>query len=71
MEIIVAIAFFLGGYEWGQASVEAPVCASKPLVTTECPAIQPPADDTFGATTRSYSSLVTQYKKCKVACEGK
>ena len=68
IEIIVVIAFFAGGYEYGQASVKHPICQESALKVTECPEIQPPSDDTFGATTRSYSSLVTQYRKCKAAC---
>lgn len=68
MEIIVVIAFFIGGYEYGQASVTIPVCPSASQIALECTDIQPPQDDTFGATTRSYSSLITQYRKCKTAC---
>lgn len=61
-----AVGWFAHGKDEGSVD-----CQAKPLVTTECPTIQPPEDDTFGATTRSYSSLVTQYHKCKAACEGK
>ena len=68
MEIIVVIAFFLGGYEYGQASVIIPVCPIASQIALECMDIQPPSDDSFGSTTRSYSSLITQYRKCKTAC---
>jgi len=68
IEMLVVLAFAWGGYEYGKA--EAPACPQQsPLVVSECPEIQPPTDDTFGATTRAYSSLVTQYRKCKTACQ--
>lgn len=68
IEILVVIAFFAGGYEYGQASVEVKTCPAASNTVLECPEIQPPSDDTFGSTTRSYSSLVTQYRKCKASC---
>lgn len=71
LELAIIGLLMWGSYEHGKADVEVPPCQQSPLVVTECPAIQPPEDDTFGATTRSYSSLVTQYRKCKAACEVK
>jgi hypothetical protein len=68
MEIIVVIAFFLGGYEYGKASVPVKVCENQSLIAANCPDIVPPADASFGATTESYTSLVPQYRKCQKAC---
>lgn len=68
--LIIVLSAAVGWFAHGKEEVQVD-CQAKPLVVTECPTIHPPEDDTFGATTRSYSSLVTQYKKCKAACEGK
>lgn len=68
--LIIILSAAVGWFSHGKQEVTVD-CQPKPLVVTECPAIQPPADDTFGATTRSYTSLVTQYRKCKAACEVK
>lgn len=68
MEILLALVLgFGGGYFYKGDHVEAE-CKSEPLITANCPTILPPEDDTFGATTRSYTSLVDQYQKCKAAC---
>lgn len=66
IEIIVALAFMLGGYEYGKAEVKP--CQKDPQVVVQCTDIQPPEDESFGAQTRAYSSLITQYRKCKKAC---
>lgn len=67
IEMLVALAFMWGGYEYGKAEV--PACSQQsPLTVAECPDIVPPEDDSFGATTRSYSSLITTYRKCKASC---
>lgn len=71
LELIVIGLLMWGSYEHGAADVKVPPCVQAPLVVTECPTIRPPEDDSFGATTRSYTSLVTQYQKCKVACGAK
>jgi hypothetical protein len=68
IEMVVVIAFFLGGYEYGKVSVETQPC-TQTLATLECPEIYPPEDASFGAETRAYSSLVTQYRKCKAASQ--
>lgn len=58
-----------GSYEHGQDSVKVPPCPQKTLVTLECPDIYPPEGPSFGETTRSYSSLITQYRTCQKACQ--
>lgn len=67
IELAIIGLLMWGSYEHGQASVVIPP-SSQTLSTLECPDIYPPSDDTFGATVRSYSSLVTQYRKCQKAC---
>ena len=68
MEIIVGLLLLWGGYEHGKSSVEVPSCPSVALSTVECPEIYPPEDESFGATTRSYTSLITTYRSCKKSC---
>lgn len=67
IEILVVLAFAWGGYEYGQAS-SVHSCEKDPQVVVQCTDIQPPEDASFGAQTRSYSSLITQYRKCQKAC---
>lgn len=66
IEIIVVIAVFFGGYEYGKDDIQP--CQKDPQVIVQCTEIQPPEDASFGAQTRSYSSLITQYRKCQKAC---
>lgn len=70
MEILLYIVLaFGGGYFAGHKnSTVTAECKSNPLIITQCAEIYPPKDDSFGATTESYISLIDQYKKCKAAC---
>jgi len=68
IELAIIGLLMLGSYEHGQASVEPTVCPSVALSTIECPDIYPPEDDSFGATTRAYTGLVTTYRSCKKSC---
>jgi hypothetical protein len=43
-------------------------CRNDPLITTNCIDLQPPADDSFGATTVSLIEAVGANKRCKAAC---
>ncbi|MDD4913278.1 MAG: hypothetical protein PHP57_13375 [Sideroxydans sp.] len=70
MTYLLAILIFGGGFTLGhETSTVTAECRSEPLVTTNCVDIAPPTDDSFGATTTSYVSLIGQYRKCKAACE--
>ncbi len=70
--ILLAAAFFVSGWLTGHEKSTVTVdCRNEPLIKTECVDIYPPEDNTFGATTSSYISLVGQYRKCKQACQGK
>lgn len=70
--LLVASLSFAGGWWVGHEDSAVTVeCRNEPLVTSECVDISPPADDSFGATTASYISLVGQYRKCKTACTQK
>ena len=66
--ILVLTATFGGGWYVGH---EHPTvsCKNEPLITANCVEIQPPSDDSFGATTTSYIELIGTYRKCKAACE--
>lgn len=67
LELIVIGLLMWGSYEHGQAdSIHS--CVKDPQVVVQCTDIQPPAGPSFGDTTRSYSDLVTQYRKCQKAC---
>ena len=68
IELAIIGLLMWGSYEHGQASVEVPICPSVALSTVECPEIYPPANDSFGETTRAYSSLITTYRSCKKSC---
>lgn len=41
-----------------------------PLVIANCPDIQPPGDDSFGATTNALVQVAGQYRKCQAAALG-
>lgn len=47
-----------------------PKAEVSPLVISNCPEIQPPADDTFGATTYTLIQQAGQYRKCRAAALG-
>ena len=72
--ILYFVLAFGGGYFAGHkdstrtVSVE---CRDSSLITVQCVEIFPPADESFGATTDSYISLIDTYKKCKSACTSK
>ena len=69
IELALALAVsFLGGYYAGHENPSVN-CLDEPLITTNCIAIDPPTDDSFGATTTKLIEVVGQYKKCKAACE--
>lgn len=44
-----------------------PAVPDNSLARIACPEARSPADDSFGATTVAYLSLVEQYKKCRAA----
>lgn len=69
--LLVILAFGGGWFSGHKNSTETILvdCKNRPLVTSECVDIVPPADDSFGATTASYVSIVGQYRKCRAACE--
>jgi hypothetical protein len=68
---LIMLLSFGGGYFAGHKnSTETIVtsCKSEPLIIAECIDINPPVDNTFGATTNAYVDLVGRYKSCKAAC---
>ena len=70
--VLYFVLAFGGGYFAGHKnSTVTAECRNIPLITTNCTEIYPPVNDTFGATTESYISLIDTYKKCKSACEVK
>ena len=66
--ILVLAATFGGGFYAGHANPTVS-CLNQPLITANCIELQPPVNDTFGATTTSLIEVVGQYRKCKAACE--
>lgn len=72
MNLLIILAVFSGGWFAGhENSTITTDCRNEPLIVSECVGIYPPQDETFGATTASYISLVGQYRKCKQACTEK
>lgn len=68
---VIALVSFMSGFFTGhETSTVTVVCRDEPLIALECVDIHPPQDETFGATTSAYISLVGQYRKCKQACTG-
>jgi len=67
MNALILIVMFAGGYFTGHENSTV-TCQNEALIVSACLEIHPPSNDTFGATTDSYTSLVTTYRKCKEAC---
>ena len=68
IEIIAALALSFGaGYFVGH---EKPTvsCLDNAQITATCTDIEPPSDDSFGATTESYHTLIKKYRQCKAVC---
>ena len=67
--ILYFVLAFGGGYFAGHKnSTVIAECKDQSLIITQCADIKPPENDSFGATTESYISLIDQYKKCQKAC---
>ena len=66
IELTIAVVAFLGGY-WTGHETPTVSCQDAPLITANCVEIQPPVDDSFGATTASYVELISTYRKCSAA----
>ena len=66
--VLILVATFGSGFWVGHQNPTVS-CLSTPQITENCIELQPPVNDTFGATTTSLIEVVTQYRKCKAACE--
>ena len=69
IEAALIISLALNGWQYFQEPVKVE-CKPDPLITSQCVEVEPPSDKSFGAAMNGYSSLVTQYRKCKAACVG-
>ena len=69
IEILLALAASFGsGWYVGHENPTVS-CVVPAQVIENCIEIQPPENDTFGATTTKLIEVVGQYRKCKAACE--
>ena len=66
--LYLALSFGSGYLLGNEHSTITTECRSDPLIITNCIEIYPPSNDTFGATTESYASLIDTYKNCRAAC---
>ena len=67
IEILVALALSFGS-GWYVAHENPTVsCLDQPLITTNCIHVEPPINDTFGATANKLLELKLQYDKCSAA----
>ena len=64
--ILIVSAVFGGGYWLGHENPTVS-CIVPAQVIENCIEIQPPENDTFGATTTKLIEVVGQYKKCSAA----
>ena len=67
--LILLVSFVVHfGYRWGySAKLKDEATRQDALVTTSCPAPRPPSDDSFGATTTAYLTLLGTYRECLAA----